>query len=454
MLRQYGRGLSLSRGRMCAALLALTLLGTLALAGCSTSGGSLTGGLAGSTVDHPTQPPQVAATGPNGTYAFVYDNQIWLNTSQGPKQATHLVLSNGANISWGPLVWSPDGNSIAFALVENLTPGTSGRSYGSIYYVTVSSDGFGTTAVTPATGSVYGHTYAWYTPRALIYSDRNGLMLFDVGDSDPRVWLLRSALTSDDGYLYTSAGIYGDLAVTSDGGTVVYTAISVNPGSIGAKGVVGSAQLRGLNLGQLANVFGSYGSDDPNLAVQLAIATQNIAQNGTAYSLVSLGKAYADPTGDFVAGAWQLSAGGSVLVTQQIDGVDTGKGVVSSHFCAQQGDPINGYSGCQGILSGAGKYPSTTRAEMALSRNATRVAAATDALYTQSINGGTSAKTALTIWNTAPAWAPDNKTVLATNLISAKTDAAGVLRPQTEVIAYDGSQATTLIAGAENVTWK
>ena len=43
------------------------------------SGGSnVSLGLAGSTLDHPSNPPTIAASGPGGTYAFVYDNQIWL----------------------------------------------------------------------------------------------------------------------------------------------------------------------------------------------------------------------------------------------------------------------------------------------------------------------------------------------------------------------------------------
>ena len=100
-----------------AAGLALVLL---IVAGCSAGGSSSGGtnislGLAGSTADHPSAPPSVAAAGPNDTYAFVYDDQIWIHKSGGsnrlrcnagscnPSQLTNIVLSNGADITWGPL---------------------------------------------------------------------------------------------------------------------------------------------------------------------------------------------------------------------------------------------------------------------------------------------------------------------------------------------------------------
>lgn len=87
-------------------IVALTLA-ALMMAGCSTSGGGSTGinyrlGLQGATNDHPAAPPQIAATGPDQEYAFVYDNQVWVR-SQGtttPRQVTQLTLSAGANLVW------------------------------------------------------------------------------------------------------------------------------------------------------------------------------------------------------------------------------------------------------------------------------------------------------------------------------------------------------------------
>src|SRR5262249_51507962 len=64
----------------------LCMMLALGLAACSssnTSSGNINFslGLAGSTADHQTQPPTIAANGPQGTYAFVYDDQIWVRQS-------------------------------------------------------------------------------------------------------------------------------------------------------------------------------------------------------------------------------------------------------------------------------------------------------------------------------------------------------------------------------------
>ncbi|MGH2514630.1 MAG: hypothetical protein ACRDHP_03160, partial [Ktedonobacterales bacterium] len=122
---------------MCVVLLGLLAGCSVSLGGGGGSGSSkFTLGLAGSTSDHSAQPPTLNG-GPNGTLAFVYDNQIWLSKSgqSGATQLTHLVLSNGANIAWGPLAWSQSGRYIAFALVQNLTPTAPGGASGPIYYV-------------------------------------------------------------------------------------------------------------------------------------------------------------------------------------------------------------------------------------------------------------------------------------------------------------------------------
>ena len=190
----------------------------LFVAGCSAGGSSSGGtnislGLAGSTADHPSAPPSVAAAGPNDTYAFVYGDQIWIHksgssnqssscncqSSCNPCQLTNIELSNGADISWGPLVWSPDGSHIAFALIQNLTPTTPDRTAGPIYVVnttTVGTTVTGTTVVTPGIGSIYGHNYVWYGPNMLFYSSGDGISMYDIGDPDPRVWQVLSAMTS------------------------------------------------------------------------------------------------------------------------------------------------------------------------------------------------------------------------------------------------------------------
>src|SRR5262249_1613098 len=145
-------------------------------------------------------------------------------------------------------VWSPGSKYIAFALVEDLTPGAPIRTAGTLYYVDV---GSGATFATPGTGSVVGHSYVWFTDRALIYSSNSDIMLYDLGDLDPRVWTLRDALTSPDGggYTYTSGGSsYGDLALSSDGSFLYFTHLVLSLAALGTGGVIGTAEVRRLSL--------------------------------------------------------------------------------------------------------------------------------------------------------------------------------------------------------------
>jgi hypothetical protein len=162
----------------------------LLLAACSAGSGSsstLTLGLTGSTASHAGQPPTLAANGPSDAYAFVYDDQIWIHDAGKPdaRQLTHLVLSAGAAISWGPLIWSPNGKYIAYALSVSNDPTAAARSTGPIY---VASAEDGSVVNTAATGSLYGHTYAWFGDQMLFYTDGGGIKMYDVGDGDPRVW--------------------------------------------------------------------------------------------------------------------------------------------------------------------------------------------------------------------------------------------------------------------------
>jgi hypothetical protein len=434
--------------RRCLLLSVLGVLVVLVLAGCSGSN-QLAPGLAGSTADHPSSPPQVAAGGPGGTLAFVYDNQIWLRQGDKLRQVTHLVLSNGATIVWGPLVWSPGSKYIAFAVVEDLNPGAPRRTSGTLYYVDV---GSGATFATPGTGSVYGHTYVWFTDRALIYSTSSDIMLYDLGDLDPRVWTLRDALTSPDGsgYTYTSGGnSFGDLALSGDSNFLYYTRMSLDIGVLGSGGVVGSAEVHRLSLFPLSGDFRASSVSDPNLPGIIANESRQIQNYGTDLA-APLGKVYSDSTGAPTAGQWRVASDGSYVAAQQIDGVDTSKGIVSSHFCR-----INTFSTfCQSILKGAGKYPLTTHAALALSRQG-KLAATTDALYTQSVDGGAVGKATASGWAVAPAWAADGKHVLATQLDKTTTDAGGAKRFTTDIVTFDGGQTgSVLIAGALNPAWK
>jgi hypothetical protein len=433
------------------ALLGLALVMLLALSGCSTSGtgGNLQLGLAGSTADHPSAPPALTSNAPGGTFAFVYDNQIWLRDTSGLKQITHLVLSNGSTILWGPLVWSPSGRYIAYTLVEDLAPFAPIPTSGPIYVLDVSA---GTTVVTPASGSVYGHTFTWLTDRALVYSNSGNLLLYDLGDEDPRVWTLRSALQANDyyGYTYASGSVnYGDVAVTADGSQLFYTTITVT--SLGATGVVGSAEVRQVDLSQLSLfVNGTFATNDSRLPDWLANNTD--LSSFRANAVGDLGAVYSAGGGDLIAGAWQMSADGTTLVTQRVNGVDLKGGHVSATYCVRTSN--YGYSDCRQILGG-GAYPIADRAALAVSGDGSHAALSVDTLYTQSTGGGGQGKAGVAGWSVPPSWSLDGKHVLATQLVTAATDASGVTRFQTNLIVYDGGAAgAVLIAGARNPSWK
>ncbi|MFI5272619.1 MAG: hypothetical protein ACHQ4H_06240 [Ktedonobacterales bacterium] len=435
----YGR-------RSSVALFIMLLVALALLAGCSGSNAQATPGLAGATADHPAAPPQLAPNGPGGTFAFVYDNQIWLRSSTGAKQLTHLVLSNGATLVWGPLAWSPTGKYIAFSLVENLTPSSATRSAGALYYVDTHSGG---AFATPGTGSVYGHTYAWLNDNALVYSNATDLMMYDLGDEDPRVWDLRNAVNSPDSsnYNYSNGGAsYGDIALSGDGLTLYYTVLST--GNIGGTGIIGNAEVRSLSLSQLNNDFNSYKPQDSNLPAALAQDALQIQSEG--YNEVApLGKVYSDANGTPSAGVWQVAADGGSVAAQQVDGVDTGKRVVSSHFCVI----TTGYTYCQGRFSGVGKYALGVHAALALSAQG-RIAVTTDALYVQASGGGPVSKAAASGWGVAPAWAGDGRHMLATQLNKTTVDAGGVTRFDTTIVSFDGgSNSVTFIGGAMNAAW-
>jgi hypothetical protein len=434
------------------ALLGVALVALLALAGCSTSGtgGNLQLGLAGSTADHPSSPPALTSNAPGGTFAFVYDNQIWLRDTSGLRQITHLVLSNGSTILWGPLVWSPGGRYIAFTLVEDLAPTAPTPTSGPIYVLDVSS---GTTVVTPATGSIYGHTFAWLTDRALVYSNGANLMLYDLGDEDPRVWTLRSALQAGDysGYIYASGSVsYGDVAITSDDSQLFYTKITVT--SLGATGVVGAAEVRRVSLFELGPfVSGTFAPDNSSLPDWLA-NNSNLSNNGSD-QVGDLGAVYSGGSSDLVVGAWQMSADGATLVTQHVNGVDLNGGHISAMYCVRTS--YYGYGDCRQILGDGASYPIAVRAALAVSRDGSHAALSVDSLYTQGTGGGGQGKAGVAGWGVQPSWSSDGRHVLATQLASAATDASGVTRFQTNLIVYDGGAAgVVLIAGGRNPSWK
>lgn len=438
--------------RRAGVLVVLALLLTLAACSGGSSNSKLTVGLAGSTADHPSQPPQITAQGPDGSYAFVYDNQIWVHQKgqSSAKQLTHLVLSNGATLHWGPLVWSQSGAYIAFALSQNLAPSQPDRATGPLYYVDASN---GTTYSTGGSGNIYGHSYDWFGDGMLFYATGGGVMMYNPGEPshDSRVWQIISPLTaqynSGTTTYYGSTTAYSDLAVA--GNKLFFTQIALT--SLGATGQVGTATLQEVSLTTLDTTW-----DTATIQGWLGNGLTSTAQ------VANLGIAYADPQGNIVTGAWQVNLdqnGSGALVRQQVQSVDTKAGTVSSSFCVQQnGNNLDPYSfyGCDAnpILQAVGKQSIAAHANLSLSPDGKRVAFSADALYIQNTDGSKAAKLADAGWATAPAWSADGAHVLATQLVKQTVDAAGVKRDQTSVLWYDGgSSAQALIAGAQNLAW-
>ncbi|HEX9037128.1 MAG TPA: hypothetical protein VF808_09090 [Ktedonobacterales bacterium] len=432
-MRATGRGAGL--------VMALALLALL-VAGCSTTSGgggiNFNLGLQGATNDHPAAPPQIAASGPDREYAFVYDNQIWVRQkgAGAARQVTQLTLSAGADLVWGPLVWSPSGASLAFALVQDLAPASGSRSSGPIYYVDVSqclnsTSAACTTYQTPMTGSVYGHTYTWYKDALLIAGGGGGLSAYDVGDPNgPRVWQLRTTQGESQDSSCQQPSAYGDAQVV---GTNLYYTCMTLPG-LGKTGAIGQAYLYYLSLNPYINATSI--SD----AVSRDVAIAN-AQNGDQFYgnwFSSLGNVYSDSQGNAVAGAWSI--GGITVTYEQIGHVDAKAAKAHRTVCVASVY----YGACQATLGAVGDQPLAIHAVMSVgpggavayqgaSLFATRLGKPLDSTSTY-----------------APQWVSGD-TLLVTSVLSTSTDASGVTRQVTSAQLANGSSLSTLIAGASDV---
>jgi hypothetical protein len=290
------------------------------------------------------------------------------------------------------------------------------------------------------TGSIYGHTYDWLGESMLVYSSGQGVMLYTL--NNPRVW---TALTSHNGQ--SGAGsltMFGDLQVAN--GNLYYTRMDVK--GLGARGVVGSASVYQTFLGT---------EDQLNQLSKLnpsEFANRFPDKIGDGSLLGSLGKVYANNNGEYVAGAWRLrrtSAGVSQMVAQRIDNVDTQSGQVTSSFCTGQSYgsyvPI-GNCGNR-LLPSAATQPWSAHPQLAISKD-DKAALAGESLYAQDAAD----KLGPAGWTAPPAWSPDGQTVVVTNLVKTVTDANGVMRAQTNLVAYaPGQQGATLIEGARNIAW-
>jgi hypothetical protein len=443
-LRRRGNGAAAAwRGGLVAAL----ALAALLVAGCAASGGggiNFSLGLQGATNDHPATPPQIASGGPDREYAFVYDNQVWVRQkgADKPRQVTQLTLSAGADITWGPLVWSHSGNSLAFALAVNLTPGGPGRAAGPIYYVDLSqclssSSIACATYRTPLTGSVYGHSYVWFQDDLLIAGGGAGISAYDLHDPNgPRLWQLRKTQDEQQDGVCQQPSAYGDVQMS---GTDLYYTCMTLPG-LGKSGAIGAAYLNHLSLLPIVNAFLL---SDPVQRDQQIANFQN-ADNLVGSQLASLGNVYSDPQGNPVAGAWIIS-GDSTVAYEMIGSVDAKAGVASRTICLAH--TWNGFIGSCGqqTLSAVGKQPLAVHAQISLGPN-DAVAYQGAKLYATKLSNPLA-----TTSTYAPQWASGD-TLLVTSVLSTSTDASGVTRQKTSVQMASGSTLTGLISGASDLS--
>jgi len=451
------------------ALLALLALGALTLAGCSTSGSggssgsSFTLGLSGATADNGGGPPSIASGGPTQTYAFVYNSQVWAHVQgqSAPVQLTHLALSNGATLRWGPLVWSQNNKYLAFALIQNLTPSQPTGSSGPLYYIDTRSCLTDNSACpvydTAGVGSVYGHTYDWYQDDMLVYGSGQGLTFYDVANPNgARVWQARTVYddgTSGSGIGDVACGSqaprsYGDVSVNyaNGGQTLYYTCMSLT--NIGAADVVGSAILMQLDLSPIGVVEAEYDPQNASTAytrdADLGALFNNSVNGNRLFGsqVVSLGNVYVDAQGDYIAGAWQVR--NTTVAYQSINSVDTGKGTVT----AQLNECQVSNASCGGsILSNAATLPLTAHPQFAIASGGA-VALTADSLYIQNVNTPVPGVN----WPAPAMW--ENGVVVFTQLVKETTDANNVIRDTTNIVLTKSGQTSVLIQGGSNLAFQ
>lgn len=404
------------------------------LAACSASGSGLgqlplsgLGAAAG-----PSSPPTVTGSGPGGSYAFVYGNQIWLkdNGSKSPHQLTHLVIQSGAYVAWGPLVWSPDGHSIAFVLLQDPSGGHPARTSGPLYVADAAS---GAVRITPGTASIQGHSYAWYGINALFYANPSGISFADLSDpSDPRSF---SVAPGQDGPSFNGGATfysYTDIAFLGRGLLATQLAVTAP----GASGRVGQAQLVRFDM--------RMGPQD------YTGGSMNIGYGGLyGFGVNDLGQAYAGPNGAWQGGSWQVSDDGGLMV-QKVTGIDTKAGTVSSTICYNYavGDDCD-----QQLFQQVAKQPVATAPQFAFAPGGRVIAMTGSSLAIQQRDGGSFSSNAPATAG-LPEWSGDGKTVAATQIVTATPDAGGVIDYQTNIVTFaGGAKGVVAIAGARNLSW-
>ena len=431
----------LKRWRPCSMALMGAGLLCLLLAACSAttpgSGGiNFSSGLAGSTIDHPGKPPTIAANGPTGAYAFVYDNQIWLrqNGENQAEQLTHMALSKGSIITWGPLVWSPDGRYIAFTVVENLNLASGGSSsdVGPLYYLDTATDP-ATLYTSAGSGSIFGRSYTWFGDSILLYSNGSGIQMFTAGSADPRAWpVISSSQPQTSGNGAATYTTIGDIQVS--GGNLYFTRGDIR--SPGAIGVVGSAALDSIHIGS-PNAYAR--ANGAMLANLLPLSGEQ--------RITALGQVYAVAGGAFVAGTWAIY--GSQLAIQRIQTVDASAGIVTSQLCLLPTAAQNANSCAISILEAANTQPIAVRPQFAFGGSG-EIAYSGERLYLDGVTAasGDSGSPVSLVWS-------PNGDVAITLVVGSKADASSATQITTNItLVASSGQSTVLIEGAQNIAWR
>ncbi|HEX8982326.1 MAG TPA: hypothetical protein VF792_06135 [Ktedonobacterales bacterium] len=420
---------------------ALALIGLLT--GCSASGSSkgidFQLGLQGSTADNPAAAPKIASNGPDNEYAFVYDNQVWIHPKGGSAavQITHLTLSNGATLVWGPLVWSPSGNMLAFSLVQNMSTDQPTRAAGTIYYTNLSTclsaskNPSCPTYHTQASGSVYGHAYGWLGDDWLISGSGGGLMAYDVSDPNGRrTWQIRTTDSEQQDYACSQPRAYGDVQV--DGSLLYYTCEDLS--NVTAANVIGSASLNEVDMSSLVSAFSA---DKTTRDDKIA----SILMGGLGGSHVtSLGNVYVDTQGNVVAGAWQIS--GTTAVFEQIGAVDAQHGTAARTLCSSamtSGDTCDSTP-----IPAVTSQTLAAHPQISVGPNGV-IAYQGDALYLSGQKDSIPVSSPY-----LPGWISGGS-VVATNVTSTTTDASGVTRTTANLVVAQSGAPATMIAGASDI---
>jgi hypothetical protein len=166
--------------------------------------------------------------------------------------------------------------------------------------------------------------------------------------------------------------------------------------------------------------------------------------------VANLGQAYSDTVGNITMGSWQVSADESKMVRQRVETVDTNGQAVSSRFCVSS--LAASFSACQPVLPDAGTCSQSLHGQLTLSSDGSHIAYTCDALFVSATSGGGYSKLTSVGWVTPAAMTTNGGLTLATRIVSSSKDSNGVLRIQTNLIAFDGTNSFVLIKGAQSAS--